>query len=215
MTPIELITKTIPALLNDARAESEKLAAQGDAAAKQRLDELEAAAPLVVRVVLEGKGGKDFYVVFENGRLTTQDSAPATKASFAVATPLEALEIALDEMGEALEKGLAKLKTRLPHVSPARLRSTIDAAAKENLRFHYVVKDTPDFEEVRTKVALGDGTPPEKPGFTVTLDYDTIEALRERRLKPQALLGRLQLSGDSARAMQLMMELAQKASQRK
>jgi hypothetical protein len=210
ITPIELITKTIPALLNDARAETEALASQGDAAAKQRLAELGSAPPLVVHVVLEGKGGKDLYVVFENGQLTTQESAPATKATFAVATPYEALELTLEEMSEELDKGLASLKKRLPHLSPTRLRAGIERAANENLRFHYVVKDTPDFEEVRTKIAIGDGTPPEKPAFTVTLDYETIELLRERKLKPQALLGRLQLTGDSTRAMQLMMDLAQR-----
>jgi putative sterol carrier protein len=210
ITPIELITKTVPALLTEARAETEGLAKQGDEAAKQRLAELASAAPLVVRVVLEGKGGKDFYVLFENGELKVQETAPATRASFAVATPYEALELTLEEMGGELEKGLARLKKRLPHVSPVRLRKFIDRLAGENMRFHYVVKDTPDFEEVRTKISIGDGTPPEKPTFTVTLEYEVIELLRERKLKPQALLGRVQLSGDSTRAMQLVMDMMQK-----
>jgi hypothetical protein len=210
--PIALLTETIPALLNDARAETEALAAKGDAEAKQRLVELETAAPLVVRVLLEGKGGKDLYVHFEKGVLKTLDKAPATPASFAVAVPFEALELTLEEMGEELEKGFEKLRKRLPHVQPSRLRRGIERVAAENMRFHYVVKDTPDFDEVRVKIALGDGTPPEKPVFTVTIEYETIELLRERKLKPQALLGRLQLSGDSARAMQMVMDLMQKRS---
>jgi hypothetical protein len=74
------------------------------------------------------------------------------------------------------------------------------------------MKDTPDFEEVRVKIALGDKEPPEKPTFTVTLDYDVFEQLRERKLKPQALVSKLQLSGDSSRAMQLIMQAAQRRS---
>jgi hypothetical protein len=129
-----------------------------------------------------------------------------------LALPEEALEIALDELQSDVQKALAKLRQRIPQRSPARARAGIERAAQEQLRFHFVMKDTPDFEEVRVKIALGDKEPPEKPTFTVTLDYDVFEQLRARKLKAQALLSKLQLSGDSARAMQLIMQAAQRRS---
>jgi putative sterol carrier protein len=129
---------------------------------------------------------------------------------FAFGVDEEAFDLALDELEGDLSKGLAKLRNRIPQLSPARARAGMDRAAQEQLRFHFVMKDTPDFEEVRIKVAIGDKEPPEKPTFTVTLDYDVFEQLRQKKLKPQALVSKLQLTGDSSRAMQLIMQAVQR-----
>jgi hypothetical protein len=208
--PIEFLKETIPQLFNDAHAEVQAAAEKGDAEAQKKRDEAKAAPPLAVHVVLEGKARKDLYVVWDKGELSTVESAPAAPVLFAFGVAHDAFEIALEDLAEDIEKGFARLRKRLPQLSPARARAGLDRAAKENLRFHYVVKDTPDFDEVRVKIAIGDQDPPEKPGFTVTLDYEIFEQLRSRKLKPQALLSKIQLSGDSARAMQLMMEAIQR-----
>lgn len=208
--PIEFLKETIPAVFNGAHAEVRAAADKGDAEAKKKVEEAAAAAPLAVRVVLEGKSKKDLYVVWDKGELRTVESAPSAPVLFALAVNAEAFELALEDLAEDFEKGLARLRKRLPMASPARVRAGMERTAKENLRFHYVVKDTPDFDEVRVKIAFGDKEPPEKPGFTVAIDYEVIEQLRARKLKPQALLSKLQLSGDSTRAMQLMMEAVQR-----
>jgi hypothetical protein len=208
--PIEFLTESIPALLNDALAEVRAAADKGDAEAQKKVDEAKASAPLAVRVVLEGKNKKDLYVVWEKGELRTVENSTTAPVLFAIAVSAEAFEVTLEELGEDIEKGFAKLRKRIPGLSPNRARAGIERASAEKLNFHYVVKDTPDFDEVRVKIAVGGKEPPEKPGFTVTLDYDVFEQLRARKLKPQALLSKIQLSGDSARAMQLIMQAAQR-----
>lgn len=208
--PVELIKESIPDLLNASFAEVRSKADGGDAEAKKKVEELGQAAPMAVRVVLEGKAKKELYVVFDKGELRTVESVPSVPVLFAVAIGHEELEVALGDLSEELERGFARLKQRLPRLSPLRARAGIDRVAKENLHFHYVVKDTPDFDEVRVKIALGGGEPPEKPTFTVTVEHEVIEQLRAKKLKPQNLLSRIQLSGDSARAMQLVMGLMQR-----
>jgi 2-methylcitrate dehydratase PrpD len=209
--PTEFLKETIPNLFNEGNAEVRAAADKGDAEAKKKREEALAAASFAIRVVLEGKAKKDLYVVSEKGELRTVESAPAgVPVLFAFALPEEAFDLALDDMKEDLDKALAKLRKRIPQLSPARARAGFERAAQEQLRFHFVMKDTPDFEEVRVKIAIGDKDPPEKPTFTVTLDYDVFEQLRSRKLKPQALVSKLQLAGDSSRAMQLIMQAVQR-----
>ena len=209
--PIEFLKETVPAVLNEPLAGVKAAADKGDAEAKKKIDEAQASAPLAVRVVLEGKNKKDLYVVWDKGKLQTVEGSTSAPVLFAIAVSAEAFEVALEDLEEDLEKGLTKLRKRIPGLQPARARAGIERAAQEKLNFHYVVKDTPDFDEVRVKIAVGSKEPPEKPGFTVTLDYEVFEQLRARTLKPQALLSKIQLTGpESARAMQLMMQLAQR-----
>lgn len=210
--PIELLKETIPALFNAAFAEIRAQAEGGSAQAQQRRDELRDGVPLAVRVVLEGKAKQEVYLLFEKGELKALDKAPSVPASFAFGVAQDAFEIALEDLASELERGFAKLKKRIPQLSPSRARASIDRLANEKLLFHYVVKDTPDFEEVRVKVALGGSEPPERPAFTVTLDHALIEQLRAKKLKVQGLLSKLQLSGDSSRAMQLVMGALQRRS---
>jgi hypothetical protein len=208
--PIELFKETIPELFNAAYGEMRAQADAGDAAAKQHHDELSKAPPLAVRVVLEGKSKKDIFILFENGAVEASESAPKVPVSFAFGLEQEALEIGLEELEAELARGLEKLKKRVSQASPARTRTGIDRVAAEQLLFHLILKDTPDFEEVRVKIALGGGEPPERPAFSVSLDYEVFEQLRARKLKAQALLSKLQLSGDSSRAMQLLMGVLQR-----
>jgi putative sterol carrier protein len=209
--PTEFLKETIPNLFNSANAEVAAAADKGDAEAKKKREEALAAAPFAIRVVLEGKSKKDLYVVSEKGDLRTVEGAPAgVPVLFAFGLSEEAFDLALDDMEADLAKALDKLRKRIPQLSPARARAGFERAAQEQLRFHFVMKDTPDFEEVRVKIAIGDKEPPEKPTFTVGLDYDVFEQLRAKKLKPQALVSKIQLSGDSARAMQLIMQAAQR-----
>jgi len=207
--PTELLTKTLPELVNAAVAEMKTQGEQGNAEAKQNHADL-ASAPGAARFVLEGKGGTDVYLVSEGAQLRAESKAPNVPVLFAVAVPADAVEIGLEELESEVEQGMRLLRKRLVRLSPKKTRAALDRLASEQLRFHLVIKDTPDFDEVRVKIATGSAEPPAQPTFTVTVDYATFEQLRTGKLKPQALLSKLKLSGDSARAMQLGMELMQR-----
>ena len=207
--PIELLSKKLPEIINAAYAEMKANGEAGDADAKQRHADLPN-FPGAFRVVLEGKGGADLYLVGENGAFRADSKAPAAPVLLAVAVSNEAFELGLEELEDEVNQLLAGLRKRLVRLSPKRFHARMDKLTNEKLKFHLVIKDTPDFEEVRVKIAIGGAEPPAQPGFTVTIDYSTLEALREKKLKPQALMSKLQLSGDSARAMQFGMELMQR-----
>jgi hypothetical protein len=207
--PIEFVSEAIPGVFNAAVAEMKSAADQGDTDAKRRLAEL-GATTRAVRVSLEGKGGGDVYLLIKGNEMRSAKTPPSDPVTLSIAVAAEALEVGLEELGAEVEKGLSKAPRRLARLSAARVTTFLDKLSAEKLRFHYVLTDTPDFDEVRIKIGFGAPDTAEKPLFTVALDYDTLEELRERKLKPQALMGRLQITGDAARAMQLGMELMQR-----
>jgi hypothetical protein len=207
--PIELLSKTIPEIVNAAVSEMKRNADRGDADAKQNYADL-SGSPGAARVVLEGKGGADLYLVSESAQLRADSQPPSVPVLLAIALPAEALELALEEAEDKLTSVLARVQQRLARLSPKKTRALLDKLAVEKLSFHLIVKDTPDFDEVRVKIATGSAEPPATPKFTVTIDYDTLQQLRERKIKPQAVLSKLKLAGDSSRAMQLGMELMQR-----
>jgi len=207
--PTELLSKTIPEVVNAAVAEMKSAADQGDADAKQRYADL-STHPGAARIVLEGKGGGDLYLVSENAQLRSSSQAPSVPVLFAIGVAAEAFELALEEVEDKIEPALSRIQKRLVRLSPTKTRALLDKLAAEKLSFHLIIKDTPDFDEVRVKIATGSAEPPATPKFTVTIDYDTLQQLRERKIKPQAVLSKLKLSGDSSRAMQLGMELMQR-----
>jgi hypothetical protein len=150
------------------------------------------------------------YLVSESAELRIEKQKPSVPVLFAVAVAAEAVEVGLEELGSEVEQALAFARRRLVRLSPKKTRAALDRLASEQLSFHLVIKDTPDFEEVRVKIATGSAEPPATPKFTVTVDWNTLEQVRAKKLKPQALLSKLQMSGDSARFMQLGMELMQR-----
>lgn len=208
-TPNELLSTKLPQIANAAFTELKGLGDQGDADAKQRYADL-ATNPGAAHIVLEGKGGSDLYLSIDGSQLKADTKAPSVPVLFAIAAPAEAFELLLEEVDDKLEPGLARLQKRLLRLNPKKARAFLDKLAGEKFKFHLVIKDTPDFDEVRIKIATGSAEPPAQPGFTVTLDYELIEQLRDRKIKPQAILSKLKMSGDSARAMQLGMELMQR-----
>ena len=83
-SPVEFLKETIPALFNDVFNQTRAEAQSGNADAKQKAEELQKAAPMAVRVVLEGKSNKDLYVVFDKGTLRTESSPGTAPVLFAV-----------------------------------------------------------------------------------------------------------------------------------
>lgn len=208
ITPASLLTKILPDAFNAGIAQMQKAAEGGDEKSKTKLDAVRR-EPFGARIVLEGKGGREVYLAVEGGKMTGTDKPPAAPVTLAVALPQEAAEIALEEFGDELQAAVPKLERAFSRYNAARAKPGYDKLIAAKLLFHLVVKDTPDFEEVRVKIALGDREPPAKPTFTVTLDYETFEKITQGKIKPQNILGSLQITGDSSKAMQLAMELMQ------
>ena len=207
--PVELLSKKIPEIVNAAFAEMKANGDAGDADAKQRYADLPSYTG-AAHIVLEGKGGADLYLVSEGTSFRADAKPPTVPVLIAIAVSNEAFELGLEELEDDVEAALGRLRKRLVRLAPKRLHALLTKIADEKLSFHLVIKDTPDFDEVRIKIATGSATPPEKPTFTVSIDYDTLEALRERKIKPQAIMSKLQMSGDSSRAMQFAMNLMQR-----
>ncbi len=206
--PVDFISNVIPEIWNAAEEAMRTLAGSGDAEAKQRHADL-VQNEGALRVVLEGKGGSELFLAVVKGRMQASKSAPSVPVLVALAVPYEAIELGLEELESEIDAALPKAKRRLARMRPGKAKVLLDKLTSENLRFHQVIKDTPDFDEVRIKITIGGSEPPQQPTFTVTIDYDVFEELRSGKLKPQAMMSKLQLSGDASRAMQLGMELMQ------
>jgi len=206
--PIEFVSKFVPELFNAAIADMKAAADGGDADAKKRHADL-LANQSATRVVLEGKGGADLYLVIKDGAMQVSKQAPACDVMMAMALPFEALEVGLEELADDIEAAVPKVKKRIARMRPAEAQKMFERVKAEPLLFHQILKDTPDFDEILIKIAVGSGTPPAKPTFTVTVDYDTFEEIRAGKVKPQAMMSKLQLSGDVSKAMALGMEMMQ------
>jgi hypothetical protein len=206
-TPVELLSQVLPKTFNAGIEQMRKAAQGGDAKAKYKLDAL-TAEKFGARFVLEGDKKKEVFLSVVNGTMTSGAKADAP-VELAVALETEALEIGLEEIGDEIDDALPKIEKSLARFSVPKIKPVWDRLVKELLRAHFVIKNTPDFEEVRIKIAIGGDTPPEKPSFTVSVDYETFEKIRTGKVKPQAIMSSLQITGDSARVMQIAMELMQ------
>jgi len=207
--PVEFVSKFMPEVFNAGVADLRAAAEKGDADAKKRHADL-LANPAAFRVVIEGKGGADLYLVIQDGKMTSNTKAPGFDLMLALALPFDAFEVGLEELQDDIKAALPKIKKRIARMRPSEAAAITKRLQAEPLLFHQILKDTPDFEQILIKIAVGAGTPPVKPTFTVTVDYKTFEDIRTGKLKPQAIMGKLQMSGDFSRAMALGMEMMQR-----
>jgi len=159
--------------------------------------------------LLRFEGGGDVWLRVEEGRMSAPDGPPEDlPLRLAVALPLEAASFWVAQ----LEEG-ARLEGDEAAVRAARSASkrVEEAVGDEPLELHLVIRETPDFEEVRVRIGLGPSGPPDEPRFTATVQWDDLAAMREsgQGLQQLFMQGRLKLGGDYSRAMQLGMQLMQ------
>lgn len=210
--PREFFKTTFVELFNRGIAELQAAADAGDAKAKSDLEDSSAAYGTLF---VDLGGNERVYVSFEQGAAKAFDAPPAS-------VPVR-MAIGID--AEHLEKGLEELERLGAWKHPKAARVIARLASKrletvlgpEKIDFHFVVLDTPDFDEVRLKASINGTEPPEKPRFTATVQFDDLEAARTGKLPPQQLLmgGKLKLTGDASRAMALGMQIMQMAQQKR
>jgi hypothetical protein len=198
---IPFLLETLPALF--ARG-VEALAA--DPQAQARLDDTRAARGALL-LVLEGEGGAELFLCVEGGTLIGQRTRPDLPVRFCAAVSLAAAQGALD----LLEESGSLSHEHAPLAAAGLASGKMDKLVqKEKLAFHVIVKNVPELESVTIRVGIGVEGPPEKPAFTVTVDYDDLEEVRAGELTPQKLfMNKLKIVGDASRALALAMTALQ------
>jgi len=186
-------------------------ALSADADAQARLADIRAARG-AVQIVLEGEGGAEIFLAVENGTMRGVSARPDLPLRFCVAVSREAASGALGMLEESGNLGHEQAPLRAAGLASGKMDKLI---AKEKLSFHVIVKNVPDLDSVTVRVGVGVESLPEKPGFTVTVDYDDLEEVRTGALTPQQLfMKKLKIVGDASRAMTLAMTMMQQQQKR-
>jgi hypothetical protein len=206
--PLAFFRQDFPALFNRGVAELKKRADGGDAKAKSRYED-SAAARGVVRIVLEGKGGGDVFLIVQNGAMKSADAAPSDLPKrMAIAAPADAARAGLEQLDNAGVLESDKAAYRVARSASAEVEKVLEG---HKIEFHVTFTDLPsDPDEVTLRIGIGADTPPTSPKFTATVSWDDIEDVRAGDLTPQQLFGRLKLKGDASQAMALGMSLMQR-----
>jgi putative sterol carrier protein len=158
--------------------------------------------------VLEGEGGAEVFLAVENGKMSGERTRPAgLPLRFCVAAPIEAIRGALQMLEDNGSFTHEHAPLRVAGLASGKMDKLLE---KEKLAFHVNVKNVPDLETITIRVGVSVDGPPEKPGFTVGLDYDDLEEVRAGQLTPQQLfMKKLKIVGDASRAMTLAMTMIQ------
>ena len=200
--PISFLSETFPALFAKGVAQLEAKAAAGDGVAKSSLEDVKGA---VGGVILQVEGEGAVYLRADNGKMVVLDAAPSD-VKLAVAAPGAALRMLLGEAENAGELEEAKAASRAVGTASKRLQ---DALGADSLEFHLVATGVPDLGDITVKVGLNAAEPPAEPKFTATIAFPDLEAARNGEINVQQLFlgGKLKMTGDYSRALQLGMSL--------
>ncbi len=198
------------ALFNRGVTLLEERAAEGPEA-QRALDDVKAARG-TSRLCFEREDGDaiEIWLALEEGVMSAADARPEDMPMrLSVVMPKEAAELWVAELEKREELDSDEAAVRVARGVSGELE---EAIGDESLDFELILVDTPDFEEVRVKIALHAETPPERPTFTAQVRWDDLASMREAGQNLQQLMmgGKLKLGGDYTRAMQVAMELMQK-----
>lgn len=202
--PISFLSETFPALFAKGVAQLEAKAAAGDGVAKSSLEDVKGA---IGGVILQVEGEGAVYLRADNGKMVVLDAAPdPADVKLAVAAPGAALRMLLGEAADAGELEESKAASRAVGTASKRLQ---DALGEDSLEFHLVATDVPDLGDITIKVGLNAAEPPAEPKFTATIAFPDLEAARNGEINVQQLFlgGKLKMTGDYSKALQLGMSL--------
>lgn len=200
------ITEQFPELFRRGVANLEARAASGSEGAKRHLEDIRGARG-VAWFQLDGEG--DVFLRVADGAIEVVPEKPTDlPVRVAVGLPAEAADSFVEEAERAADLGSDTAAYAAARTASARVEQAIGA---ESLELHLIIKDTPDFEEVVVRIGLNAAAPPQKPRFSAVIAWDDLQAVRAGKLLPQQLFmsGKLRLSGDYSRALQVAMQLMQ------
>lgn len=152
----------------------------------------------------------NIWLSLEEGKMALAEGRPdGVPMRLWVGMPREAAELWVEDLERRVALDSEEAAVRVAQGASARIEEAIGGEA---LDFELILVDTPDFDEVRVRVALHAEEPPDKPTFTATVRWDDLEAMREAGQNLQHLMmgGKLKLGGDYTRAMQVALGLMQK-----
>jgi len=158
----------------------------------------------------DGDASIELWIALSDGTMSAVDARPeGVPMRLWVGMPLEAAELWVREVERSVELDSDVAAIRVARGASQKIE---DAVGDESLDFDLILKDTPDFDEVKIRIALHSDAPPERPTFTATIRWDDLEAMKEADQNLQHLMmgGKLKLGGDYTRAMQVAMDLMQK-----
>ncbi|MCC7535602.1 MAG: hypothetical protein IT379_05290 [Deltaproteobacteria bacterium] len=195
--PVEFLRETVPSL---AAKGVEELAKDAEKAAD--LDK----ADRLFRVRYAGEDGTDVYLRFAGRKLTVLEAPDRGTPLAAISLPIETArdlhERALDAGTLARPQIPARLARALSHPRLARIEG-------ERIRLQLVVADGPSGDDIVVDVALGGADLDAKPECVAKIVYDDLEEARKAGRSPKDLLtgGKVKLTGDATRVMQLGMKM--------
>lgn len=206
--PIAFLAGHLPDAFSRAMERLRQEAAGGSAWATTRLADAEGAHGAIL-LVLEGEGGGRTHIVVEHGVLRVTDTLPeGVTIHIALAGPADAARQGLQLL---LASGfdLTKASKRLTGLASAKAARLFNA---QPTTFGVHLKELPVVGELKIRIGLGMTEPPDAPAFTVAAKYPDILLARAQKMAPPQMLiaGKLQLLGDTTKAMQfgmLMMQL--------
>ena len=205
--PLDFLKNTLPELFEKGMSVLKTKADAGDAKAKARHDDA-AGARGAVYLVCEGEG--EAWLAVQDGTMKGGDAKPdGLDVRMAVAFPADAAGVVLGE----LAKEDTSSDEAAVHATNLVSKQVEDVLAGKTLSFHVIATDVPDLGTVTTRIGINLPEPPAEPGFTATLKYDDLEAVREGELNVQQLFmgGKLRMAGDYSAALQIAMQLMQMA----
>lgn len=206
--PIGFLATHLPDAFERAMEKLRQDVAAGSEWATARLADAEGAHGAIL-IVLEGDGGGRSHIVVEHGVLRVTENLPdGVTVHIALAGPVDAAREGLQLL---LASGfdLTKASKRLTGLASAKAARLFNA---QPTTFGVHLKELPAVDELKVRVGLGMTEPPQTPAFTVAAKFPDILAAREQKMAPPQMLiaGKLQLLGDTTKAMQfgmLMMQL--------
>ncbi len=204
--PIELCMRELPVRFAQAKMELEAQASGGDKRAQTRLADARASR-VAARLVLEGEGGGELFVVNERTVLSVSRERPAAPAvHYALGVSAAAATRAL----HMLERGAVTLDAEdgQPHRLGSAKADQLFTMYK--FGFELLLLGLPELGDVSLRIGLGRDLPAVAE-FRLSVGYADLALLREQRTGPQELFssGKLTITGDVAKAMMLGMTLAQ------
>jgi hypothetical protein len=204
---LERLRARLPELFAAAVARLEQRAASGDAALAQRLSAAGGAqVPSVLR--LAGEGGGELWFSAGRAGLERRDT-PAQESEFghALELPVSAARYAL----MLAERDASQVEEVVGALAAIASKTAREALAKVSFSFAVEVPNVPVIGTLRARVGFGRPALAARPEFSLKVDADELEDAHEQGLGPHQLFlaGKIRIEGDTAKAMQLAMVLAQ------